>query len=101
MRWKILRAPMMAVTMTERPGSVSTISAAPRAASVAPAQCTGSRWVAAAMQPRHFAQDAIQGDFKTLLTGYCGDSVPSTATPTSAFFRAGASLTPSPVMPTM
>lgn len=37
MRWKILRAPMMAVTMVLSPGSVSTISAAPRAASVAPA----------------------------------------------------------------
>ena len=35
--WKILRAPMMADTMTESPGSVSTMSAAPRAASVAPA----------------------------------------------------------------
>ncbi len=37
MRWKILRAPMMADTMTDRPGRVSTMSAAPRAASVAPA----------------------------------------------------------------
>ena len=37
MRWKILRAPMMALTMTLRPSSVSTMSAAPRAASVAPA----------------------------------------------------------------
>ena len=40
MRWKILRAPMMADTMTDRPGRVSTMSAAPRAASVAPAQAT-------------------------------------------------------------
>mmetsp|Transcript_8555 Transcript_8555/g.14701 ORF Transcript_8555/g.14701 Transcript_8555/m.14701 type:complete len:238 (+) Transcript_8555:2074-2787(+) len=60
MRWKILRAPITAVTMVDRPGSVRTMSAAPRAASVAP--CT--------------------------------------AIPTSAFFRAGASFTPSPVMPT-
>ncbi len=37
MRWKILRAPMMALTITLRPSSVSTMSAAPRAASVAPA----------------------------------------------------------------
>ena len=37
MRWKILRAPMMAVTMVLSPASVSTMSAAPRAASVAPA----------------------------------------------------------------
>ena len=38
MRWKILRAPMMALTMTDSPGRVSTMSAAPRAASVAPDQ---------------------------------------------------------------
>ena len=37
MRWKIFLAPMMAETMVERPGLVSTMSAAPRAASVAPA----------------------------------------------------------------
>ncbi|KAI7860624.1 hypothetical protein BDC45DRAFT_492406 [Circinella umbellata] len=49
---------MMASTMTERPGSVKTISAAERAASEASA----------------------------------------TATPTLAFERAGASLTPSPVI---
>mmetsp|Transcript_545 Transcript_545/g.1474 ORF Transcript_545/g.1474 Transcript_545/m.1474 type:complete len:379 (-) Transcript_545:931-2067(-) len=60
MRLKILRAPMTAVTMVDRPASVSTMSAAPRAASVAP--CT--------------------------------------AMPTSAFLSAGASFTPSPVMPT-
>ena len=44
MRWKILRAPMMAVTMVLRPGSVSTMSAAPRAASVAPAHTSGKFW---------------------------------------------------------
>ena len=59
-RWKIWRAMMMAWMTTDRPGSVSTMSAAARAASVAPA----------------------------------------TAMPTSAFLSAGASLTPSPVMPT-
>mmetsp|Transcript_27204 Transcript_27204/g.44857 ORF Transcript_27204/g.44857 Transcript_27204/m.44857 type:complete len:236 (-) Transcript_27204:527-1234(-) len=52
---------MMASTTTMSPGAVSTISAAARAASVAPA----------------------------------------TAMPTSPFFSAGASFTPSPVMPTM
>ena len=35
-RWKIFLAPMMAETMVDRPGLVSTMSAAPRAASVAP-----------------------------------------------------------------
>lgn len=38
MRWKIFLAPMMADTMVDRPGWVNTMSAAPRAASVAPAQ---------------------------------------------------------------
>ena len=42
MRWKILRAPMMADTITDRPGRVSTMSAAPRAASVAPAHSNAS-----------------------------------------------------------
>ena len=51
----------MASMMTDRPGVVSTMSAAARAASVAP----------------------------------------ETAMPQSAFFSAGASFTPSPVMPTM
>ena len=59
MRWKILRESRMATMIVESPGSVRTMSAAARAASVAP--CT--------------------------------------AMPTSAFLRAGASLTPSPVMP--
>mmetsp|Transcript_19942 Transcript_19942/g.31368 ORF Transcript_19942/g.31368 Transcript_19942/m.31368 type:complete len:251 (+) Transcript_19942:1086-1838(+) len=59
-RAKILRATMMASTTTVRPGEVSTMSAAARAASVAP--CT--------------------------------------AIPMSARFKAGASFTPSPVMPT-
>mmetsp|Transcript_26240 Transcript_26240/g.89739 ORF Transcript_26240/g.89739 Transcript_26240/m.89739 type:complete len:383 (-) Transcript_26240:885-2033(-) len=61
MRWNTFLAVTIAVTMTERPGSVRTMSLAPRAASVAP--CT--------------------------------------AIPTSARFSAGASFTPSPVMPTM
>mmetsp|Transcript_26464 Transcript_26464/g.54173 ORF Transcript_26464/g.54173 Transcript_26464/m.54173 type:complete len:289 (+) Transcript_26464:1092-1958(+) len=60
MREKISRLIMMASIMTERPGAVSTMSAAAAAVSVAP-------W---------------------------------TAIPTSARLRAGASLTPSPVMPT-
>lgn len=38
MRWKIFLAPMMASTMVDSPGLVSTMSAAPRAASVAPVQ---------------------------------------------------------------
>ena len=38
MRWKIWRAPMMALTMLLSPGLVSTMSAAPLAASVAPEQ---------------------------------------------------------------
>ncbi len=42
MRWKILRAPITAVTIVLSPGSVSTMSAAPRAASVAPDQATTS-----------------------------------------------------------
>ena len=37
MRWKIFLAPMTAEQMVDSPGSVSTMSAAPRAASVAPA----------------------------------------------------------------
>lgn len=37
MRWKIFLAPMMALTMALSPGLVSTMSAAPLAASVAPA----------------------------------------------------------------
>ena len=60
MRWKILRLSSMALMITDSPGVKSTMSAAARAASVAP----------------------------------------ETAMPTSAFFRAGASFTPSPVMPT-
>mmetsp|Transcript_25348 Transcript_25348/g.42481 ORF Transcript_25348/g.42481 Transcript_25348/m.42481 type:complete len:284 (-) Transcript_25348:1388-2239(-) len=61
MRVKILRLITTAAAMVERPGSVSTISAEARAASVAP----------------------------------------HTAIPTSARLRAGASFTPSPVIPTM
>ena len=38
MRWKIFLAPIMASTMVDSPGLVSTMSAAPRAASVAPVQ---------------------------------------------------------------
>ena len=37
-RWNIMRAPMMALPMLLSPGFVSTMSAAPLAASVAPAQ---------------------------------------------------------------
>mmetsp|Transcript_12054 Transcript_12054/g.21489 ORF Transcript_12054/g.21489 Transcript_12054/m.21489 type:complete len:240 (-) Transcript_12054:1514-2233(-) len=61
MRAKIMRETWMASTMVIRPSCVSTMSAAARAASVAPA----------------------------------------TAMPMSAFLSAGASLTPSPVMPHM
>ena len=61
MRSKMRRASSIAVVMTERPGAVSTRSAAARAASVAPL----------------------------------------TAMPMSACFSAGASFTPSPVMPTI
>ena len=61
MRVKILRLVTMAVAMVDKPGSVSTMSADARAASVAP----------------------------------------DTAMPTSARLSAGASFTPSPVIPTM
>lgn len=45
--WKILRAPMTAEQIVDRPASVSTMSAAPRAASVAPAAggALGRGWV--------------------------------------------------------
>ena len=59
MRWKMARLVSTALTITLSPGSVSTMSDALRAASVAS----------------------------------------STAMPMSAFFRAGASFTPSPVIP--
>ena len=39
-RWKIFLAPMIASTMVDKPGLVSTMSAAPRAASVAPVHTT-------------------------------------------------------------
>ena len=45
MRWKILRAPMMALTIALSPGLVSTMSAAPLAASVAPAEFDWGCWV--------------------------------------------------------
>ena len=56
MRWKIYRATSMPVIMVERPSAENTMSAAARAASVAP--CTAELWLSApsAIKVRTIAQ---------------------------------------------
>lgn len=102
-------------TMTLSPGSVRTMSAAPRAASVAP--CTAGRPSRGGARARGVIMGSLAGRRRararacehpqqvrpkhgcTAQQERCTLHPP--AMPTSAFFSAGASLTPSPVMPTM
>ncbi len=70
MRWKILHAPMIAEVIVDSPGCVSTMSAAPRAASVAPATRLHSQTL---VSVEHCAQLDLGLSIMTLMQSIGGE----------------------------